>query len=104
MTNKNNEIIIYQSEDGQTQVDVRMENDTVWLTQAQMAELFQKDRTVIGRHIANVYKEGELEEEGTCAKFAHMGNDGLQRYETVCYNPRHHLRCLSCEESARDSS
>ena len=72
--------------------------------QAQMAELFQKDRTVIGRHIRNVYKEGELEEEGTCAKFAHMGNDGLQRYETVCYNPRHHLRCLSCEESARDSS
>ena len=86
MTNKNNEIIIYQSEDGQTQVDVRMENDTVWLTQAQMAELFQKDRTVIGRHIANVYKEGELEEEGTCAKFAHMGNDGLQRYETAFYN------------------
>ena len=76
MTNKNNEIIIYQSEDGQTQVDVRMENDTVWLTQAQMAELFQKDRTVIGRHIANVYKEGELEEEGTCAKFAHITQHG----------------------------
>ena len=48
--------------------------ETVWLTQAQMAELFQKDRTVIGRHIRNVYKEGELEEEVTCAKFAHMGN------------------------------
>ena len=80
------DIIIYQTEDGQTQVDVRMENDTVWLTQAQMAELFQKDRTVVGRHIRNVYKEGELEEEGTCAKFAHMGNDGLQRYETVLYN------------------
>ena len=55
MTN-NNEIIIYQSEDGQTQVDVRMENDTVWLTQAQMAELFQKDRTVIGRHIRKSIK------------------------------------------------
>ena len=80
------DIIIYQTEDGQTQVDVRMENDTVWLTQLQMAELFQKDRTVVGRHIRNVYKEGELEEEGTCAKFAHMGNDGLQRYETVLYN------------------
>ena len=79
-------ILIYQTEDGQTQVDVRMENDTVWLTQAQMAELFEKDRTVIGRHIRNVYKEGELEENGTCAKFAHMGNDGLQRYETVLYN------------------
>lgn len=84
--NDNNPIIIYQTEDGQTQVDVRMENDTVWLTQAQMAELFQKDRTVIGRHIRNVYKEQELEKEGTCAKIAHMGNDGLQRYETVFYN------------------
>ena len=56
-----NKIIIYQSEDGQTQIDVRLENDTVWLTQAQMAELFQKDQSVIARHIANVFKEGELE-------------------------------------------
>ena len=72
----NNEILIYQTEDGQTQVDVRMENDTVWLTQAQMAELFQKDRTVIGRHIRNVYKEGELEKEGTCAKFAQVQIEG----------------------------
>lgn len=57
------DIIIYQTEDGQTQVDVRMENDTVWLTQAQMAELFDKDQSVIARHIANVFKEGELEKE-----------------------------------------
>ena len=63
-----------------------MENETVWLTQAQMAELFQKDRTVISRHIRNVFNEGELEEQSTCAKFAHMGNDGLQQYETVMYN------------------
>ena len=47
----NNQIIIYQTDDDQTQIDVRLENETVWLTQAQMAELFQKDRTVIGRHI-----------------------------------------------------
>ena len=46
-----NEIIIYQTEDGQTQIDVRMENETVWLTQAQMAELFQKDQSVIARHV-----------------------------------------------------
>ena len=51
-------IIIYQTEDGQTQIDVRLENDTVWLTQAQMAELFKKDRTVITRHINNVFNEG----------------------------------------------
>ena len=54
-------IVIYQSEDGQTQIDVRLENETVWLTQAQMAELFQKDQSVIARHIANIFKEGELE-------------------------------------------
>lgn len=83
---KEDQIVIYQTEDGQTQIDVRVENDTVWLTQAQIAELFLKDRTVIGRHIRNVYNEGELEEKGSCAKFAHMGHDGLQQYETVMYN------------------
>ena len=82
----NNQIIIYQTDDDQTQIEVHMENETVWLTQAQMAELFQKDRTVISRHIRNVFNEGELEEQSTCAKFAHMGHDGLQQYETVMYN------------------
>ena len=66
----NNQIIIYQTADNQTQIDVRMENDTVWLTQTQMADLFQKDRTVISRHIRNVFKEGELDESLVCAKFA----------------------------------
>lgn len=54
-------IIIFTTDDGQTNVDVRMENETVWLTQAQMAELFQKNRTVITRHINNIFKEGELD-------------------------------------------
>ncbi len=84
--NQDNQIIIYQTADNQTQIDVHMENETVWLTQAQMAELFQKDRTVISRHIRNVFNEGELEEQSTCAKFAHMGNEGLQQYETIMYN------------------
>ena len=66
-----NKIVIYQTEDGQTQIDVRLENETVWLTQAQMAELFQKDRTVITRHINNVFKEGELNREEVSAKIAH---------------------------------
>ena len=57
-----NKIIIYQTEDGQTQIDVRLENDTVWLTQAQMAELFQKDQSVVARHINNAYRDGELED------------------------------------------
>ena len=71
-----NQIIIYQTEDGQTQVDVRMENETVWLTQAQMAELFQTDRTSIVRHINNIYKVEELERESTCAKIAQVQIEG----------------------------
>ena len=86
-----NKIVIYQTEDGQTQIDVRLENETVWLTQAQMAELFQKDRTVITRHINNVFKEGELEKEMVCAKFAHTTPHGAiegkhQIQEVLLYN------------------
>ena len=86
-----NKIVIYQTEDGQTQIDVRLENETVWLTQVQMAELFQKERTVITRHINNVFKEGELEREVVCAKFAHTTQHGAikgkqQIKETTLYN------------------
>ena len=63
-----NQIIIYQTADKQTQIDVRMENDTVWLTQAQMAELFQTDRTSIVRHINKIYADDELDRDSTCAK------------------------------------
>ena len=75
----NNQIIIYQTEDGQTRVDVRMENETVWLTQAQMAELFQTDRTSIVRHINNIYKIEELEREATCAKIAQVQMEGNRK-------------------------
>jgi len=85
MDNRGN-IVIYQTKDGKTSIDVKLENETVWLTQAQMADLFQKDRTVIGRHINNVYREGELERDITCAKFAHVGSDNDQQYETAVYN------------------
>ena len=71
-----NKIIIYQTEDGQTQIDVRMENETVWLTQAQMAELFETDRTSIVRHINNIYKVDELDRESTCAKIAQVQKEG----------------------------
>ena len=86
-----NKIIIYQTDDGQTQIDVRLENETVWLTQAQMAALFQKDRTVITRHINNVFNEGELNREEVCAKFAHTTRHGAiegkqQIQETALYN------------------
>ena len=79
------EIVLYQP-DETVSLEVHLEGETVWLTQQQMAELFDKDRTVIGRHIRNIYKEGELEERITCAKFAHMGTEGDQRYEYATYN------------------
>ena len=69
-------IVIYQTPDGKTQIDVRLEDETVWLTQAQMAELFEKDRTVVGRHISNVFKEGELVREEVSAKIAHTTRHG----------------------------
>lgn len=73
-----NKIIIYQTEDGQTQIDVRLESDTVWLTQAQMAELFETDRTSIVRHINNIYKVEELDRESTCAKIAQVQVEGMR--------------------------
>ena len=86
MENIKDKIIIYQTADGTTNLEVKMDKDTVWLSQAQMAELFQKDRSVIGRHINNVYKEKELTRDITCAKFAHMGADADQTYFTTLYN------------------
>ena len=82
----NTSIEIYRSQDGSVQLNVKLENETVWLTQSQMAELFGRDRTVITRHINNCYKEGELDKNITCAKFAHMGKDQDQTYETTMYN------------------
>ena len=79
------EIVLYQP-DETIRLEVRMGDETVWLTQAQMAELFQRDQSVIARHIKNIYKEGELREEGTYAKFAYMGHEGMQRYEVTNYN------------------
>lgn len=73
---QNNKIVIYQTADGQTQIDVRMENETVWLTRQQMAELFQRDKTVILRHIQNIFKEGELEKSVVCANFTHTTQHG----------------------------
>ena len=73
----NNQIIIYQTDDDQTQIDVRLENETVWLTQAQMAELFQTDRTSIVRHINKIYADDELDRDSTCAKiFAQVQKEG----------------------------
>ena len=77
--NEEKKIVIYQTEDGQTQIDVRLENDTVWLTQAQMAELFETDRTSIVRHINNIYRVDELGREATCAKIAQVQTEGKRQ-------------------------
>ena len=76
---KQGEIVIYQAPDGNTSLDVRLENETVWLDQYQMAELFDTDRTSVLRHIRNVYKMEELEEKSTCAKFAQVQIEGRRK-------------------------
>ncbi len=73
---ENDKIIIYQSEDGQTRIDVRMQDETVWLTQAQMAELFQKTPQNVTMHIRNAYNEGELDEKATCKEFLQVQIEG----------------------------
>jgi len=86
-----NEILIYQNEEGNIKVDVRVEDETVWLSQTQMATLFGKDRTTINRHIRNIFSEGELEERLVCAFFAHTTQHGAiagktQEKELKYYN------------------
>ena len=73
------EIIIYQTEDGLTKLDVRMEDETVWLTQQQMAELFQTSRTNVVDHIKNIYEERELDEYSTCRKFRQVRMEGKRQ-------------------------
>jgi hypothetical protein len=63
---ENNKILIYTDNDGLTKIDVKLEEDTLWLTQAQMCDLYQTSRTNVVEHIKHIYEEGELEEEATC--------------------------------------
>ena len=70
-----NQIVVYQP-DETIRLDVRLENETVWLTQEQIANLFGTKRPAITKHLANIYKSGELEREGTCSILEHMGNGG----------------------------
>ena len=81
-----NEIVLFEAKDGSFAMPVQVKAETVWLTQAQMAQLFNKDRTVIGRHIRNAIADGEIDSETMCAKFAHMGKDADQTYWTEAYN------------------
>ena len=83
MENVNDKIIIYQSADGNTQIDVRLENETVWLTQAQMALLFEKTPQNITMHIRNAYSEGELDERATCKEFLQVRREGAREIKRM---------------------
>ena len=80
-----NEIVVYQS-DEVMRLEVRVLDESVWLTQAQIAELFGTKRPAITKHLANIYKAGELERDGTSSILEHMGHDGVQQYRTAYYN------------------
>lgn len=79
------DMIIYTTEDGLTKVEITFDGDTVWLSIDQMAELFQRDRSVIGKHVRNIFKEGESEKESVWAKFAYTATDG-KVYNVDYYN------------------
>ncbi|MBP5474823.1 MAG: virulence RhuM family protein [Methanomicrobium sp.] len=79
------EIILYQTDDGLSKIEVNLKNETVWLSIDQMAELFQRDRSVIGKHVRNIFKEGELQKDSVWAKFAYTAADGKD-YNVDFYN------------------
>lgn len=84
MAGKGGEILLYRGKDGRTRLDVRLEQETVWLNQAQMAVLFNTERSVITKHVGNIINSKELDGKAVCAKFAHTGADG-KKYTTQFY-------------------
>lgn len=81
----NSQILLYTANDGNQKIEVKLENETVWLSQIQMAELFQKDRKTITEHIQNIFKEGELVKNSVCWKHKHTASDG-KKYNVNFYN------------------
>lgn len=79
------QVKIFESNDGQASLEVALKNDNVWLSQQQMVQLFDRERSVISKHINNVFKEGELERKAVCAKFAHTASDG-KVYNIQCFS------------------
>ena len=82
---KKGEIILYQP-DNEVKLEVRLEEETVWLTQEQIATLFGTKRPAITKHLSNIYNSGELDQDSTCSILEHVGNDGKQKYVTKYYN------------------
>ena len=83
---KKTELVIFKAQDGNIKLDVNIDKDTVWLSLEQMSELFERDKSTISRHIKNVFKEGELSEDSTVAKFATVQNEGTRSVERMIEN------------------
>ncbi|MCK9265350.1 hypothetical protein M0P98_00440 [bacterium] len=83
--NEFTKFLLYTTPGGKVKVEIFLRNETIWLTQAKIAELFKVDRSVITKHLKNIFKSGELKENSVCAKFAHTANDG-KTYQTKFYN------------------
>ena len=81
MEEQSNPIIIYQSEDGNTRIEVKLENETVWLTQQQLCDLYQISCTNVVEHIQHIYEDGELDESATCRKFRQVRQEGSRMVE-----------------------
>ncbi len=97
--NNNSEILFYQTENGQTKLEVKLEDETVWLSQKQMSELFQKAKSTISEHVKNVYKERELEEVSTVRKFRTVQQEGkrnIERQEQIEFLTRFSVWEITC--------
>ena len=87
---KNNQLIIYQTEDGKVKIETHFEDETVWLNIEQISELFQRDRSVISKHIKNIFTEGELSKKVVCANFAHTSQHGAIEGKLQTKNVKHY--------------
>ena len=85
MEERHGEILIYQTEDGLTKINVKMQDETVWLTQQQLAEMYQSSKSNVSEHIKHIFEEGELDEESVVRKFRTTASDG-KNYSVIHYN------------------
>ena len=106
-TDEHGEILIYQTDDGQTNIEVKIEDDTVWLTQQQLTELYQCSKSNISEHIKHIFEEGELDKDSVVRKFRTTAADG-KKYNMSCPTNGHETRIaprhkvtLACASAAR---
>jgi hypothetical protein len=98
------EILIYTNPEGLTQIDVRLENETLWLNQYQLADVFETERTSVLKHIQNIYETGELHKETTCAKLAHVKKEGNRKVNRQIFLDKNKLLYKKNGESLIDGN